>query len=136
MGHAGGKLSHRCQSLRAPELTFHGYDLGDVLEDHHVTAALPFHVAEDRLGTSAGGRFGDVVEELDWSTGEVLDALERTGVARNTLVVVSSDNGPWFQGSPGGVRGRKFDVLKVPVAPSAADAPTFISDAASSAAAR
>jgi arylsulfatase A len=78
----------------------------------HTFPHIPLHVSEDRLGTSAGGLYGDVVEELDWSTGEVLDALERTGVAGNTLVVVSSDNGPWFQGSPGGVRGRKFDVFE------------------------
>ncbi len=78
----------------------------------HTFPHIPLHVGEGRLGTSAGGLYGDVVEELDWSTGEVLDALERTGVADNTLVVVSSDNGPWFQGSPGGVRGRKFDVFE------------------------
>jgi uncharacterized sulfatase len=78
----------------------------------HTFPHIPLHVAEDRLGTSAAGRYGDVVEELDWSTGEILDALARTGVADNTLVVVSSDNGPWFQGSPGGVRGRKFDVFE------------------------
>jgi uncharacterized sulfatase len=53
-----------------------------------------------------------VVEELDWSTGAVLEALERAGVADSTLVLVTSDNGPWFQGSPGGVRGRKFDVFE------------------------
>ena len=78
----------------------------------HTFPHIPLYVGEERLGTSAAGLYGDVVEELDWSTGEVLDALERTGVARNTLVVVSSDNGPWFQGSPGGVRGRKFDVFE------------------------
>ncbi len=78
----------------------------------HTFPHIPLHVGEERLGTSAAGRYGDVVEELDWSTGEVLDALERAGVARDTLVVVSSDNGPWFEGSPGGFRGRKFDVFE------------------------
>jgi len=78
----------------------------------HTFPHIPLHVGEERLGHSAAGLYGDVVEELDWSTGEVLDALERTGVADNTLIVVSSDNGPWFQGSPGGVRGRKFDVFE------------------------
>ena len=78
----------------------------------HTFPHIPLHVGEERLGRSAGGLYGDVVEELDWSTGAVLDALERTGVAGNTLVVVSSDNGPWFQGSPGGLRGRKFDVFE------------------------
>jgi uncharacterized sulfatase len=78
----------------------------------HTFPHIPLHVGEDRLGRSAAGLYGDVVEELDWSTGVVLDALERNGVADDTLVVVSSDNGPWFQGSPGGVRGRKFDVFE------------------------
>jgi arylsulfatase A-like enzyme len=78
----------------------------------HTFPHIPLHVGEERLGSSAAGLFGDVVEELDWSTGAVLEALERTGVADNTLVVVSSDNGPWFQGSPGGIRGRKFDVFE------------------------
>ena len=78
----------------------------------HTFPHIPLHVGEERLGSSAAGLYGDVVEELDWSTGEVLDALQRAGVANNTLVVVSSDNGPWFQGSPGGLRGRKFDVFE------------------------
>jgi len=78
----------------------------------HTFPHIPLHVGDDRLGRSVAGRYGDVVEELDWSTGEVLDALARAGVADSTLVVVSSDNGPWFQGSPGGVRGRKFDVFE------------------------
>src|SRR5262249_14665653 len=50
---------------------------------------------------------GDVVEELDWSVGEVFAALRRTGNDDKTLVMFSSDNGPWYQGSPGGLRGRK-----------------------------
>jgi arylsulfatase A-like enzyme len=78
----------------------------------HTFPHIPLHVAEDRRGRSAAGLYGDVVEELDWSTGAVLDALERIGVANKTLVLVTSDNGPWFQGSPGGVRGRKFDVFE------------------------
>ena len=78
----------------------------------HTFPHIPLHVAEDRRGRSSAGLYGDVVEELDWSTGAVLDALIRSGAARRTLVVVTSDNGPWFQGSPGGVRGRKFDVFE------------------------
>jgi arylsulfatase A-like enzyme len=45
-------------------------------------------------GKSAGGAYGDVVEELDWSVGEVLKALRETGAERNTLVFFLSDNGP------------------------------------------
>jgi arylsulfatase A len=78
----------------------------------HTFPHIPLHAAPERLGTSAAGLYGDVVEELDWSTGAVLDALDRVGAADTTLVVVTSDNGPWFQGSPGGLRGRKFDVFE------------------------
>jgi uncharacterized sulfatase len=47
------------------------------------------------------------VSELDWSVGEIVAALARLGIADDTLVIVTSDNGPWFEGSPGGLRGRK-----------------------------
>lgn len=78
----------------------------------HTFPHVPLAVAADRRGRSDAGLYGDVVSELDWSTGAVLDALERTGAAANTLVIVSSDNGPWFQGSPGGTRGRKHDIFE------------------------
>ncbi len=58
-------------------------------------------------GKSAEGLYGDVVEELDWSVGEVLRTIRETGQQANTLVMFSSDNGPWYQGSPGKLRGRK-----------------------------
>ncbi|HXV75963.1 MAG TPA: sulfatase [Candidatus Polarisedimenticolaceae bacterium] len=78
----------------------------------HTFPHLPLHVAPDRLGRSPAGLYGDVVEELDDSVGAVVDALERTGVAGRTLVVISSDNGPWFQGSPGELRDRKMSVFE------------------------
>ena len=46
-------------------------------------------------GTSKGGRYGDVIEELDWSAGAILDALVEEGVEDNTLFIFTSDNGPW-----------------------------------------
>jgi uncharacterized sulfatase len=58
-------------------------------------------------GRSAAGRYGDVVEELDAGIGQILAAVERRGLARDTLVIVTSDNGPTFEGSPGPARGRK-----------------------------
>jgi len=78
----------------------------------HTFPHVPLHASAERRGRSEGGLYGDVVEELDASVGAVIDALERSGVAERTLVVVTSDNGPWFQGSAGGVRGRKMDVFE------------------------
>jgi arylsulfatase A-like enzyme len=78
----------------------------------HTFPHIPLYAAEDRRGRSTAGLYGDVVEELDWSVGEVMAALERSAAREQTLVVVTSDNGPWFQGSPGGMRGRKLDVFE------------------------
>lgn len=56
---------------------------------------------------SSFGSYGDSVEEIDWSVGEILRVLESKGLSQDTLVLFTSDHGPWFQGSPGGLRGRK-----------------------------
>lgn len=58
-------------------------------------------------GTTQGGAYGDSVAELDWSVGEVIDALARDRLLENTLLVFTSDNGPWHLGNPGSLRGRK-----------------------------
>lgn len=50
-------------------------------------------------GTSDGGLYGDVIEELDFETGRLIDALEVMGLNENTLVIFTSDNGPWNQPS-------------------------------------
>lgn len=64
--------------------------------------------ASDRFAhRSEGGTFGDTVEEIDWSVGELMSALEQHGLTEDTVVVFTSDNGPWYQGSPGPLRGRK-----------------------------
>jgi len=78
---------------------------------HHLPH-VPLNPAPAFLGTSRGGRYGDVVEELDASVGEVLKALQDTGADRRTLVLFLSDNGPWIAkgpegGSPGPLRGGK-----------------------------
>jgi arylsulfatase A-like enzyme len=67
----------------------------------------PLHASDAFRGKSAGGLYGDAVEELDWSVGEVVAALKRHGVFDNTLVIFTSDNGPWHEGNPGYRRGRK-----------------------------
>jgi uncharacterized sulfatase len=67
----------------------------------------PLAVSEDYYQQSGAGLYGDVMAELDTSVGAVLDALRETSVDENTLVLFSSDNGPWFGGSSGGLRGMK-----------------------------
>ncbi len=67
----------------------------------------PFFPSEGFAGQSAGGPYGDAVSEFDWSVGQIRAALERKGIADNTLLLVTSDNGPWYEGSSGGLRGRK-----------------------------
>ncbi len=54
--------------------------------------------ASDRFrGKSKGGLYGDVVEEFDFETGRLLDTLDELGLSKNTLVIYTSDNGPWNQ---------------------------------------
>ena len=66
----------------------------------------PLMIDARRAGGSRRGLYGDVVEELDWSVGEIVEALKRLGLAENTLVVFTSDNGPWgWRGVEGGSSG-------------------------------
>ncbi len=73
----------------------------------HTMPHIPLGASEKFRGKSNAGLYGDVIAEIDWSVGEVFAALKRNGVDRSTLVMFSSDNGPWYQGSPGRLRGRK-----------------------------
>jgi len=68
---------------------------------------VPLYVSEPFEGRSAAGLYGDVVETLDWSMGEILETLARLGLSEDTLVIFTSDNGPWFEGSSGRYRDRK-----------------------------
>ncbi|NJS14267.1 MAG: sulfatase [Sphingopyxis sp.] len=73
----------------------------------HTAPHLPLAPHAEHKGHSAAHAYGDVVEEFDASVGAVMAALKRNGVDRDTLVIVTSDNGPWFEGDPGGLHGRK-----------------------------
>lgn len=73
---------------------------------------VPLHVSEKFRGASGAGLYGDVMQEIDWSVGEILNRLRRDGLEKNTLVVFLSDNGPWLirgthGGSAGGLRDGK-----------------------------
>jgi len=57
---------------------------------------IPLHSADPWQGTSRRGLYGDVVTEIDHSVGQIVETLRKTGQAKNTLVVFTSDNGPWL----------------------------------------
>ena len=78
----------------------------------HNMPHAPIFASQRFQGGSEGGRFGDVVEEIDWSVGQVMKALKDSGIERETLVVFTSDNGPWTMFGPHGgtaspLRGEK-----------------------------
>ena len=73
----------------------------------HTFPHIPLHVPPEFAGKSKAGLYGDVVEHLDWSTGKIIEALKKTGKLDNTMIIVTSDNGPWFEGSSGTHRGGK-----------------------------
>ena len=62
----------------------------------HSMVHVPLHVSAKFKGKSKRGLFGDVVMEVDWSVGQILDALRKNNLARNTWVIFTSDNGPWL----------------------------------------
>ena len=78
----------------------------------HSMVHVPLAVSDKFKGKSQQGMFGDVVMEIDWSVGQILNALEKNGIADNTLVIFTSDNGPWINfgnhaGSTAGLREGK-----------------------------
>ncbi len=76
----------------------------------HTFPHVPLFASGAFEGKSARGIYGDVVEEVDWSVGQVLEALRKEGLDKNTLVFFTSDNGPWLiQGRAGGSAGLLRD---------------------------
>ncbi len=73
----------------------------------HTFPHQPFWASEKFDKKSLAGKYGDTVEEIDWSVGQILKTLKEKGLDNNTLVMFTSDNGPWFEGSAGTLRGRK-----------------------------
>jgi arylsulfatase len=67
---------------------------------------VPLFVSDKFKGKSAQGLYGDVIQEIDWSVGEVLATLKKHGLEENTLVIFTSDNGPWLSyGNHAGTKG-------------------------------
>ena len=79
----------------------------------HPMPHVPIYASEKFRGSSDRGLYGDVIEELDWSVGEIINRLEELNILDNTLVIFSSDNGPWLTmrdmgGSAGELRNGKM----------------------------
>jgi len=83
----------------------------------HSMVHVPLHVSDRFRGKSGVGLFGDVMMEVDWSVGQIVDAVRRNGLERDTVLLFTSDNGPWLSygdhaGSAGPLRegkGTMFD---------------------------
>ncbi len=82
----------------------------------HSMPHVPLFCSEKFLGKSGAGLYGDVMMELDWSVGQIVNALEETGLSDRTVVLFTSDNGPWISyGDRAGVtpyreaKGTSFD---------------------------
>ena len=78
----------------------------------HPMPHVPLYVSEKFKGKSEQGLYGDVMMEIDWGVGEIIKSLEETGLIENTIVIFTSDNGPWINygnhaGSTGGLREGK-----------------------------
>jgi len=115
-GHPGVELTR--EDVDFPKLTERFFDRGrKFIEDNRsrpfllMLALTAPHLAlfphPDHAGRSKGAAYGDVVEEIDAQTGRLLDHLKGLSLDRDTIVIVTSDNGPWFEGSSGGLRDRK-----------------------------
>ncbi|WP_220763925.1 sulfatase [Flavobacterium sp. UMI-01] len=79
----------------------------------HSMPHVPLYASSSFSGKTQRGLFGDVLEEIDWSVGEILKTLKAQGLDKNTLVIFTSDNGPWLSkkaeaGSSGPLRDGKF----------------------------
>ena len=72
----------------------------------HPMPHQPIAASDEFLGKSELGLYGDVIMEIDWSVGQIIDALKKNGIDDNTLIIYASDNGPWLNyGKWGGSAG-------------------------------
>ncbi|MDV7137275.1 sulfatase [Maribacter sp. TH_r10] len=62
----------------------------------HPQPHVPLFVSDKFKGKSKRGLYGDVIMEIDWSVGQIMDALKKNGLEDNTIVIFTSDNGPWL----------------------------------------
>jgi len=120
----GNEIAERITSLQDQDklttlYTEHAVDFIDRNADHpfflyvpHTMGHIPLGVSDKFRGKSEQGLYGDVMMEIDWSVGEIMRSLERNHIADNTIVIFTTDNGPWLNfgnhaGSSGGLREGK-----------------------------
>jgi arylsulfatase len=100
---------------RAVQFIHENHDKPFFLYVAHSMPHVPLFVSDKYKGKTKRGLFGDVIEEIDWSAGQIMKALDEHKLADNTLVIFTSDNGPWLSygnhaGSSGGLREGKGTV--------------------------
>ena len=78
---------------------------------HHIVHG-PILPSKNFIGKSKKGKYGDFIQELDHSTGRIMQAIRDAGIEDNTLVVFTSDNGPTGVGSSGGLKGGKYNTME------------------------
>lgn len=96
-------LTHEDQAQLTTQYTERAVKFIERNKDHpfflyvaHSMPHVPLHVSDKFKGKSQQGLYGDVIMEIDWSVGEILAALRKHGLDDNTLVIFTSDNGPWL----------------------------------------
>ncbi len=103
-------MTHADQTQLTTWYTEHAVKFIEKNKDHpfflyvaHNMPHVPLHVSDKFKGKTARGLYGDVIEEVDWSVGQILAALKKNGLEENTWVIYTSDNGPWLRfGNHGG----------------------------------
>ena len=97
------QVTHEDQNQLTTWYTEHAVKFIEQHKDHpfflylaHNMPHVPLHVSDKFRGKTERGLYGDVIEEIDWSVGQVMDALKRTGLEEKTWVIFTSDNGPWL----------------------------------------
>ena len=97
------QVTHEDQNQLTTWYTEHAVQFIAKNKDHpfflylaHNMPHVPLHVSDKFRGKTERGLYGDVIEEIDWSVGQVMAELKKQGLEENTLVIYTSDNGPWL----------------------------------------
>jgi len=98
-----GNVTHKDQEQLTTQYTERAVAFIDKHKDQpfffylaHSMPHVPLHVSDKFRGKSGAGLYADVMQEIDWSVGEVVKALDRNGLTDNTWLIFTSDNGPWL----------------------------------------